>query len=433
MRERQNNNRRRTDNFTIDEDLLKIARICLSVFFVFIGFGLLATKNDLGLYDPDWIRQLHSVFMFSVLAATYLSNWVRLKIQTIMNFLFYTMSIHSFLLLYWNGLYIGYLIGMVLVITCIGVSFVQKRWLIYYLFFTILASILVGIFTTNPQVDLYLYYPTIITPALVSYLTLNVRLNAIQKLSESELKLQNYYSRMSEELAMAQETQKALVALEFPEGKQYKMYSYYRAYEGVGGDVLSVEERSDGKLNILFADVSGHGIASAMVSAMAILAFKIVSKSNLKPAESLRTMHELMKPLVANLHISASLLVFDPDNLVVEYSYAGHPCILLLRDGEVSELEGRGNLILTFMEPTLRDYQKNLQQGDRLIFYSDGLVELFNLSDDIYGDESFFQSVKNNRNRYGREFLEFLVMESLMFSNGKVSDDMTLLSLEILG
>jgi serine phosphatase RsbU (regulator of sigma subunit) len=412
--------------------MLKIARICLAVFFVFIAFGLAAPIDELELFDPPIIRVVHSIFMLGVFISTYLFRWVRANIQFITNILFYTMSIHSFILLYWNGLYIGYLIGMVLVITCIGVSFVQKRWLVFYLFFVIVSSILVGLYTEDPQVNLSLYFPTIITPALVSYLTLNIRLSAVQKLRDSEVQLKNFYSRMSEELEIAQETQKSLVALSFPKGLGYRLSSYYRSFEKVGGDVLSVETRADGRLNILFADVSGHGIASAMVSAMTILAFKIVSRSLMKPAEALLIMHELLKPLVINHHISATFAVFDPRSKILEYSYAGHHPILLLRSGSIRELSGRGSLILSLMIPQLQDFSIQLQPGDRLIFYSDGLVELFNEKQELYGDESFYESILRNQAKSGKAFLEALVGDSVIFAEGKISDDMTLMSLDIV-
>ena len=423
--------RRVTDKFKLDDELLKISRICLAVFFVFIGFGVLAPTTELGLYDPQIIRIIHSLIMVCLFFSTYFSKWVKDHLELVLNTVFYSMTIHSFILLYWNDLYIGYLIGMVLVITCIGISFVQKRWLITYLFFVIIASIVVGLSANEPQVDLSLFFPTIITPALVSYLTLNIRLSAVEKLKESEIQLKEFYSRTSEDLLIAQNTQKSLVTIQVPDSIDFKMSTYYRSYDKVGGDVLSVEVRPDKRLNIFFADVSGHGIASAMVSAMASLAFKIVSRSNMQPAESLLIMHELLKPLVLNHHISACFAIMDTQNNRIEYSYAGHPQILLIRNKHVIEMEGRGSLILSPLEPSLRDYHLDIEPGDKFLFYSDGLVELFNESGEFYGEDKFFESILANLSKKGKALLEAVVGDSIVFAEGHIEDDMTMLLIEM--
>lgn len=423
--------RRVTDRFKLGDELLKISRICLGVFFLFIGFGILAPTDELGLNDPPIIRIIHSLVMLGLFISTYTSTWVKEHLELILNSVFYTMTIHSFVLLYWNDLYIGYLIGMVLVITCIGISFVEKRWLITYLFFVIIASIVVGLSTNKPQVDLSLFFPTIITPALVSYLTLNIRLSAVEKLKESEIQLKEFYSRTSEDLLIAQNTQKSLVTIKVPDSDRFKISTYYRSYDKVGGDVLSVEVRPDKRLNIFFADVSGHGIASAMVSAMASLAFKIVSRSNIQPAESLMIMHELLKPLVLNHHISACFAILDAEKNRIEYSYAGHPQILLIRNNHVIEMEGRGSLILSHFEPSLRDYHLDIEADDKFLFYSDGLVELFNEAGEFYGEDKFYESILSNQSKKGKALLEAVVGDSIVFADGHIEDDMTMLFIEM--
>lgn len=423
--------RRKSDRFELDQEILKISRICLGVFFFFIAFGLFAPTEELGLYDPSWLRIVHSIFMVSIFTGTYISEWVKKHLPNLLNLSFYTMSIHSFLVLYWNGLNISYLIGMVLVISCIGISFVQRRLLVYYLIFVVIASIPVGLFTKNPSIPIHLYFLTIFTPAFVSYLTLNVRLNAIEKLREREATLKEFYSRMNYDLEIAHETQKSLVSLNLPETKDFRMVGYYKSFDKVGGDVLSVEERPDGKFNILFADVSGHGISSAMVSGMAILAFKIVSRSIMSPKESLFVMNELLKPLVVNHHISACFATMDTKSKQFHYSYAGHQEIVLIQNQEIKFLEGRGRPLLTPIPPQLNDYKIPIFSGDRLLFYSDGIYEIFNPEGHFYGLDGFYKSIQKNSNLKGEDFLKAIVEDSLAFSNGKIDDDITLLSIEM--
>lgn len=417
--------------YSIEEQLIKISRICLVVFLSFIGFGLLAPVDELGLHDPPILRVIHGVFIAGILALTFRSSRIRDNLQTLLNISFYTMSIHSFLVLYWNGLNISYLVGMVLVISCIGISFVQRNHLVIYLVFVILASIPVGLLTKNPTIPLDMYFPAIITPAIVSYLTLNVRLNAVSQLQDSEKVLAEYYYKISKDLEIARETQKSLITERFPQDPRFTMAGFYLAYDKVGGDILSIEKRPDGKYNILFADVSGHGISSSMVSAMAILAFQIVSRTNNMPAESLVQIHDLMKNFAINHHISACLATFDPENKILDYSYAGHPSIVLVRENSIQELEGRGSLLLSILPPKTTDFRKRLEPGDRILFFSDGMYELFNHNKEFYGEENFYKSVERNLQSTGTEFLEKLAEDSIQFANGNSEDDMTLLTIEI--
>ncbi|MCG6139263.1 PP2C family protein-serine/threonine phosphatase [Leptospira mtsangambouensis] len=420
------------DRFKLDDEVMKISRICLVVFFTFIGFGIFAPIDELGLYDPKWIRVLHASVTLSFFIATYFSDRVRNQIQPIMLFFFYTMSAHSLVLLYWNSLYIGYLVGMILVLSCIGVSFVDRRSLVSYLGTVTSAGIVIGIYTKEPQVDLPLYLSSIITPALVSYLTLNIRLSSVEKLRISESKLKGFQDRMLNELELANETQSNLVTTEWPKTKGIRLHSFFRSFGQVGGDAISYLQREDGKLALFFADVSGHGIASAMVSAMAVLAFKIHGNQN-EPSVCLRSIHSDLQELVPNNHISACVLFVDTNTKEIQYSIAGHPPLVRIeKDSGPKFMEGMGTLIVSFLKPNLKDFTITPNSGDRILLYSDGILEVFDEAGEIYGEEHLFTSIKNHSDKKGEEFLNALYEDSMSFSAKRISDDMSMLLLEIL-
>lgn len=417
--------------FQLDDEVLKISRICLVVFSSFIGFGIFAPVDQLGLYDPKWIRIVHAFITFSFFIATYWVDWVRKNIQSIMLIFFYTMSTHSLILLYWNSLYIGYLVGMILVLSCIGVSFVDRRSLVSYLGTVTSFGILVGIYTKEHQVDLSLYLSAIITPALVSYLTLNIRLSSVEKLRVSESQLKKFQDRMLNELELANETQSNLVTTDWPKKKGIKIHSFFRSFDQVGGDAISYLEREDGKMALFFADVSGHGIASAMVSAMAILAFKIHGNS-IQPSECLKSIHDDLQTLVPNNHISACVIYVDLETKDIKYSIAGHPPIIhITQEKGPKFLEGMGTLIVSFLKPQLKNYQLSLEAGDRVLLYSDGILEVFDESGNMFGEEHLFDSIKNHSDKKGDEFLNAIYEDSMSFSAKRISDDMSMLLLEI--
>lgn len=424
--------RRKVDKFELDEEVLKISRICLAVFFTFISFGVFAPTEELGLHDPKWMRILHSFVMLLIFILTFFSSKLRENIQSVMLLLFYSMSAHSLILLYWNDLYIGYLVGMILVITCIGVSFVEKRWLVHYLGFVVAAGILVGIYSEKPDVDLSLYLSAILTPAIVSYLTLNIRLSSVDKLRESQLQLKLFHERMSYDLELASDTQNNLVTRIWPKSKGYKCSSFFKAFEGVGGDAISYVTRPDGKIVFFFADVSGHGIASAMVSAMAVLSFKNHALDHEDPASCLKAMHNGLKNLVNTNHISACIVYFSPEERKIDYSYAGHPPMFLINsEGKFDILEGKGTLIVSALEPRLKNYTRILESGDKILLYSDGVIEIFSEEENMYGEDSLIALLKANIELDGENLLKSIYQNISDFSKGVSTDDISMLLLEI--
>ncbi|GBF50244.1 serine phosphatase RsbU [Leptospira ryugenii] len=420
------------DSLQIEEEVLTISRICLSVFVAFIGFGIFAPVKELGLYDPIWLRVLHTGITFCFILLTYFSEYVRKRIQPIMLVFFYTMSSHSLILLYWNSLYIGYLVGMILVITCIGVSFVERRWLVHYLTFVVSAGVLVGIYTEKPQVELSLYLSSIITPALVSYLTLNTRLSAVEKLRISQIQLKKFHDRISNDLEMASETQNHLVTKVWPNSKGIHCSSFFKSYEKIGGDAISFVIRDDEEIAIFFADVAGHGIASAMVSAMAVLSFKMNASLEATPAACLNAMHQELQAIVKTNHISACVFFYSIAEKKLSYSYAGHPPILLISQSNNCQiLEGNGTVIVSPLEPKLKNYTKHLQSGDRILLYSDGITDVYNSSEQEFGIEGLISSIQKNSNKKGEELLHSIYHLAKEYSNQVSIDDMSMFLLEI--
>jgi serine phosphatase RsbU (regulator of sigma subunit) len=198
--------------------------------------------------------------------------------------------------------------------------------------------------------------------------------------------------------------------------------------------LISTWDKRDGVLDILFADVSGHGISAALVSGMAILAFQGAEKDGGSPAQILLSIHKTLNSLIPGKHLSAFCLSLNQQSGEMKYSYAGHPPALVIKSsGELMNLPGKGNLLLTLFEPQIRDYSIQLSKGDRIFIYSDGFYEVFNKDRKFFGIEDFHEVVKKNITKKGSEFIETIASYTLNFSGGEPSDDMTALEIEYLG
>nr|WP_246050629.1 SpoIIE family protein phosphatase [Leptospira langatensis] len=256
-------------------------------------------------------------------------------------------------------------------------------------------------------------------------------LRDITERKAAQEKIHQLYSQIVNDLEIARVTQASIITQKFPDKDSYKIHSFFQPIDKVGGDMLRVIEHDSNRVDILFADVSGHGIASAMVGGMLSIAFQIVSDKLLSPAESLSEIHEMLSKVVLHHHISAVYASFYPKQNKVSFSYAGHHPILVLRNGKVLSLEGEGRILLAIKELYLNDYSFDLIDSDRLLFYSDGLYEVKNDLGDILGYEEFLDWIKTMADRDTRSLLEAAHKRALDFGNGKHNDDLAMLALEI--
>ncbi|TGK62385.1 PAS domain S-box protein [Leptospira wolffii] len=258
-------------------------------------------------------------------------------------------------------------------------------------------------------------------------------LRDITEKKEASERINMLYSRVIRDLDIAREVQDTITTREFPISDKFKIFSYFRPYDRVGGDILNCVEGADGSLEILFADVSGHGISSAMVAAMASIAFSVVSRKGSKPKEGLLFTNDLLSSVVTQHFISAVYLRYEPNTRILEYSYGGHHTGLLLRDGQTLELEGKGGVLLAVGTPILEEFRTELKPGDRLLLYSDGLFEVRGSKGIPMGNSTLIEAVKKLSYQDSNALIRSLVSYSESYGDGVMTDDLTLFCLEVTG
>jgi sigma-B regulation protein RsbU (phosphoserine phosphatase) len=164
----------------------------------------------------------------------------------------------------------------------------------------------------------------------------------------------------------------------------------------VGGDMVDVIEMRGGQIAVVVGDVSGHGIGPGMLSAMTKSALRgelvsLESRGMLtkaSPSDILgnlnRTIHQVSD---AKSFVTFAFVMVRRNKLVMDYSTAGHPPLFLLREGEMKELR-TPNLALGLKEKGHFKHQvMMLEKGDRLLLYTDGILEAAGPDGGVYGSE----------------------------------------------
>lgn len=218
--------------------------------------------------------------------------------------------------------------------------------------------------------------------------------------------------------------------------------------EQVGGDLFNVVRLTEDTVLAYILDVSGHGISSAMVTvsvtqSLSPHAGRIVRRPLdnppyfrlLSPAEVLRQLEQEYPLERFGKLFTISYLLINTRTGHVRYSSAGHPPPLLARsDGSCQTLGAGGSIIGTGCSGPFEEEEIQLQRGDRLFLYSDGITEHSNHQNQQFGQERLFRKLASNRKRALEPACDNLI-ESLKGHGQDIlfKDDVTLVGIEFLG
>ncbi len=190
-------------------------------------------------------------------------------------------------------------------------------------------------------------------------------------------------SRMNQELRMAIEFQRRLLAVNPPEGITGIVPSWHQSNvddHGVGGDYLDIRSGPDGCYAVLLGDVSGHGMRTAFVAAMlkAVLTPEFVAQEEWISAPSaflawLNTRMCEITDQFPDMFVAFSACVVDPDAGTITYSSAGNPLPLHQRGNHIEPVEVYGVALGVNSDAEYYDRTLPLRPGDALYLYTDGL------------------------------------------------------------
>ena len=207
----------------------------------------------------------------------------------------------------------------------------------------------------------------------------------------------------------------------------------------VGGDFYDYSLLKDGKIGIIMMDVSGHGVPSAFISAMAKLIFTREAPFCDKPSVLLERLNRDLFGKIAENFLMVFYAILDPQQGTLEFSSAGHsPAILFShKDNSITRLDVDGMLIGVLEEETYQDRLVELTENDRVFFYSDGILQSRNddgggsYGETFFGEERLNKFIADNHDLESRIFSEKLIETLSQFCGSDTfNDDITFLILD---
>ena len=243
-------------------------------------------------------------------------------------------------------------------------------------------------------------------------------------------------AHLEKELEVARTIQDTLVPPNDPIDFGFlKFAGYFQPATQCGGDWWTYHELKDGKLLVVIGDVTGHGVPSAMITATAKAACDVARTVN-NDDVSVTTVLEIMNDAIfqsakRKFVMTCFASIIDPRTRTITYANAGHNFPYLYRQngkrGEFGSLMIRGNRLGDLKESKYEAKTTELLPGDRLIWYTDGIVECENAAGEEYGEKRFRASIRRGAALEPGELRDNAVTEAMNFYGEMPrKDDITL-------
>ncbi len=216
----------------------------------------------------------------------------------------------------------------------------------------------------------------------------NLTATAIDKLRTQER--MRAQERVERDLAIASDIQRELLSRALPCSTPGAAFSAHNtAASNVGGDFYNVYVRGEDEIYFAIGDVSGKGISASLLMAQTLSAMQFVFAATSNPADALSKLNTTLNDrIVRGMFVTTAIGRLTPSSGQVEMASAGH-CkpILVQADGTAKVLDTVGALPLGILpQVTYTESKVNLQKGDWLVCYTDGLSESRNSQNEFFED-----------------------------------------------
>jgi phosphoserine phosphatase RsbU/P len=245
--------------------------------------------------------------------------------------------------------------------------------------------------------------------------------------------------RVNREIEIAREVQERLFPQEMPQIEGATIAGHCRPALGVGGDYYDVFPLDDGRTGLAIGDVSGKGIAAALLMASLRASLRGVSLDN--PRDFAKLMDKVNRLVyeasASNRYATFFFAAYDAKTRKLDCVNAGHNPPVVLRCGvdgttETIRLEAGGPVVGLLPFAPYTEQSVTLTPGDLLLLFTDGISEAMTYDDEEWGEERMIESAKRCRGKTADAVLKDIFCDVDAFTAGAPQhDDMTMLVLKL--
>ena len=238
--------------------------------------------------------------------------------------------------------------------------------------------------------------------------------------------------RQEYELEEAVKVQQRLLPAEFPQVSGIEIAGGCRPAGAMAGDYFDVFQLGK-KIGLCIADVIGKGLPAALMMSNLQAAVKVTAAEWIAPAELCERVNKLAcRNGSVDKFISFFYATYDPHKRTLVYCNAGHnPPIIVRHRGEERRLHSSDIVLGQRPDWTFRDTELQLEPGDRLVLYTDGITEAGSHDDNEFGEERLIMTLRDNPNMPAKDLLETIVGQVANHCRNRFDDDATCLVISV--
>jgi sigma-B regulation protein RsbU (phosphoserine phosphatase) len=240
---------------------------------------------------------------------------------------------------------------------------------------------------------------------------------------------------LEDELEAASDVQRRLLPKKLPEIAGLKLAAHYETSLYAGGDYYDIAEMADNQWGFLVADAEGHSAPAAVMMAMTCALFRSYPEPPAEPGELLFFLNQHLCKVADPSFVTALYIVYDADHYRLKIARAGHPPPMIYRSAEKKAIEYTcGGVFPLGIDPyeQVPVTEAELQPGDRILMYTDGITERFSIDGETYGERRLLQQLEVGGNLEPQELLAAIMKDVNDFANGRPADDDQALLLAIV-
>ncbi|MBF0349711.1 MAG: SpoIIE family protein phosphatase [SAR324 cluster bacterium] len=271
----------------------------------------------------------------------------------------------------------------------------------------------------------------------------------IAQLEQQRSEIDQKNKQMEENLRLANQLQQAIMPQSYPcfppdvqaENSLLKFSHFYQSADLLGGDFFHVSQLSDHEAGVFICDVMGHGVSAALVTSMIRALIERYRTVKHEPSDLLTDINERLLAMLGSkqqMFATAAYMIVDVESHQLRAACAGHhPPVMMnrhtckvetLRFGQVA-----GPPVGIVKDAAYENLSFPVFEGDVLIAFTDGLIEVFNHEEQQFGKNRLINLLEKHGTLPIPQLFKTLMEQISFFSSGVFDDDVCLVGVEICG
>jgi serine phosphatase RsbU (regulator of sigma subunit) len=239
--------------------------------------------------------------------------------------------------------------------------------------------------------------------------------------------------RMEEDLTSAHDLQMGMLPATCPEIEGYKIAASSTPAREVGGDFFDFFNIGEGKVGLIIGDVTGKSVSGALIMAASRSVFRMLSEEELSVGETMiRANRRIKKDIKSGMFVALLYAVHDVEDGSVSLCSAGQtqPLLLSAKTSEPTLVQTVGDTFPLGIldEANYEETELKMKPGDKVVYYTDGIVEAMNKNEDMYGFDRLNDVVKASAAENAEDLMNDIIKDVSDFTGAAPQhDDLTII------